>query len=82
MSEDRSILYKTRWEILVISAALVLSAVVVLAIPNDFSAKILEQQKEQREASKNPSTVIEEQKGLNEGIAKNMTESNAASMKP
>ena len=64
------------------SAALVLSAVVVVAIPHNLSAKIVEQQKEQREASKNLSTMIEEQMGLNEGIAKNMTEANTTSTKP
>ena len=52
MSEDRSVLYKIRWEILVIAASLVLSAVVVLAIPNDFTDKMLNQQKEEREAKK------------------------------
>lgn len=53
MSEDRSVLYKIRWEIFVIAASLVLSAVVVLAIPNDFTDKMLNQQKEEREAKKN-----------------------------
>ena len=64
------------------SAVLILAAVVVVSIPHDFSAKIVEQQKEQRKASKNLSTGIEEQMGLNEGIAKNMTEANATSTKP
>ena len=69
MSEDRSVLYKIRWEILVIAASLVLSAVVVLAIPNDFTDKMLNQQKEEREAKKK---VIEigDRVGFNEsGIA-------------
>jgi hypothetical protein len=51
MSEDRSVLYKIRWEILVMAASLILSAVVVLAIPNDFSDKMLKQQKAEREAA-------------------------------
>ena len=65
MSEDRSVLYKIRWEIFVIAASLVLSAVVVLAIPNDFTDKMLNQQKEEREAKKN---VIEigDRVGFNE----------------
>jgi hypothetical protein len=50
MSEDRSVLYKIRWEILVMAASLILSAVVVLAIPNDFSDKMLKQ-KAEREAA-------------------------------
>lgn len=82
MSEDRSVLYKIRWEIFVMAATLIISAVVVVSIPHNFSAKIVEQQKTQREASKNLSTTIEEQMGLNEGIAKNMTETNATSTKP
>ena len=65
MSEDKSILYKIRWEILVMALSLVLSAVVVLAIPNDFTDKMLKQQREEREAES--STIeIEEQLGFNE----------------
>jgi len=64
------------------AAALVLSAVVVVSIPHNFSAKIVEQQKTQREASKNLSTPIEEQMGLKEGIAGNMTESSVTTTKP
>ncbi|MFQ5940836.1 MAG: hypothetical protein ACE5KA_03965 [Nitrososphaerales archaeon] len=61
MSEDRSVLYKIRWEILIMASALVLSAIVVLAIPNDFSEKLIKQQKEEREAIKD--ILEEEQEG-------------------
>lgn len=67
MSEDRSVLYKIRWEILVMAASLILSAVVVLAIPHDFSKQMLDQQKAEREAA---------QKALEEELAKsNQSES-------
>ncbi|MEE8132412.1 MAG: hypothetical protein V3T40_02430 [Nitrososphaerales archaeon] len=65
MSEDKNILYKIRWEILVMALSLVLSAVVVLAIPNDFTDKMLKQQKEESEAKSN-TIEIEEQLGFNE----------------
>ncbi len=45
--------------------SLVLSAVVVLAIPNDFTDKMLKQQKEESEAKSN-TIEIEEQLGFNE----------------
>jgi hypothetical protein len=54
MSEDRSVLYKIRWEILVMALSLILSAVVVTVIPWDFSQKIIEQQKEERRAMQEP----------------------------
>jgi len=60
MSEDRSVLYKIRWEIFIIAASLVLSAVVVLAIPHDFSKQMLDKQKAEREAA---------QKALEEELA-------------
>jgi flagellar biosynthesis/type III secretory pathway M-ring protein FliF/YscJ len=66
MSEDRSVLYKIRWEIFIIAASLVLSAVVVLAIPQDFSQKLIEQQKEQREAMQE-ALKEKELAGFNEG---------------
>lgn len=50
MSEDRSVLYKIRWEILVMGLSLALAAVVVLVIPPDFSERLIEQQQEERRA--------------------------------
>ncbi|MEM2760507.1 MAG: hypothetical protein QXU32_00465 [Nitrososphaerales archaeon] len=49
MSEDRSVIYKIRWEILVMAASLILSAVVVVAIPHNFSEKLIEEQKALKE---------------------------------
>jgi hypothetical protein len=50
MAEDgeRSAIYKIRWEILVMAISLILIVVVVYAIPNDFSLKMLEQREKQR----------------------------------
>ncbi len=45
---ERSVLYKIRWEILVMAVSLILIAVVVYAIPNDFSLKMLEEREKQR----------------------------------
>jgi hypothetical protein len=66
MSEDRSVLYKIRWEIFIIATSLVLSAVVVLAIPQDFSEKLIEQQKQQKEAMQE-ALKEKELAGFNEG---------------
>jgi len=86
MSEHRGILYKTRWEILVMAVALVLSAVTVLAIPNDFTAKMLQQQKIQKQAEeaeeKALQVALEEQIGFAEGTDKNMTAVNSTGTKP
>jgi hypothetical protein len=85
MSEHRGILYKTRWEILVMAAALVLSAVTVLAIPNDFTAKMLEQQKMQKQAEaeeKGMQVTLEEEIGFTGGTGKNMTAINSTDTKP
>ena len=84
MSEHRGILYKTRWEIFVMAAALILSAVVVLAIPHNFSAKMLEQKKMQKQAEEEKSlkATLEEQIGFAEGTGKNMTAINSTGMKP
>jgi hypothetical protein len=60
MSEHRGVLYKTRWEILLMAASLIISAVVVLAIPNDFTAKMLEQQKMQNQAEEEKKMEQEE----------------------
>lgn len=48
MSEDRSLIYKIRWEIFIMAASLALSALVVLAIPSDFGKQLIEQQQEQK----------------------------------
>ncbi|MBE44399.1 MAG: hypothetical protein CMO16_04380 [Thaumarchaeota archaeon] len=64
MSEDRSAIYKIRWEILIMAVALVLSALVVLAIPSDFSQRLVEQRTE--EESKNKTAELEEQVDFNE----------------
>ena len=64
MSEDRSAIYKIRWEILIMAVALVLYALVVLAIPSDFSQRLVEQRTE--EESKNKTAELEEQVGFNE----------------
>ncbi|MEM2922847.1 MAG: hypothetical protein QW560_00345 [Candidatus Nitrosocaldus sp.] len=45
---ERSAIYKIRWEILVMAVSLILIVVVVYAIPNDFSLKMLEQRGKQR----------------------------------
>ena len=52
MAEDirRSALYAIRWEILVMAVSLILIAVVVLTIPNDFSDKLLKERAAEREA--------------------------------
>lgn len=65
MSEDRGALYKIRWEVLVMAVALVLSAVTVLALPHDFSARIIKEQKEQQ-ALMQKQLEIKEQVGLNQ----------------
>ncbi|NMJ86501.1 MAG: hypothetical protein EX285_01430 [Thaumarchaeota archaeon] len=64
MSEDRSALYKIRWEILIMAVALVLSALVVLVIPSDFSQRLVEQRTE--EESKDKTAELEEQVSFNE----------------
>jgi len=68
MSEDRSVLYKIRWEILVMAVSLILSAVVVIVIPADFSAKIIEENKEKKEMEKK--LELQEGMGLNETVGK------------
>ncbi len=65
MSEDRGALYKIRWEILIMAVALVLSAVTVLALPHDFGARIIKEQKEQK-ALMEKQLEIKEQVGLNQ----------------
>lgn len=45
---ERGAIYKIRWEILVMAISLILIVVVVYAIPNDFSLKMLEQREKQR----------------------------------
>lgn len=65
MSEDRGALYKIRWEILIMAVALMLSAATVLALPHDFSAKLIQQQKEQQ-ALMQKQLEIKEQVGLNQ----------------
>lgn len=65
MSEDRGALYKIRWEILVMAVSLVLSAVTVLALPADFSEKLIKEQKEQQ-ALMQKQLEIKEQVGLNQ----------------
>ena len=67
------------------AATLVISAVVVVAIPNDFTAKMLEQQKMQKQAEeegKHLEAAHEEQIGLSEGIGKNVTALNSTATKP
>lgn len=70
MSEDRSVLYKIRWEILVMAVSLILSAVVVIVIPADFSAKIIEENKEKEMEKK---LELQEGTGLNETVGKEST---------
>jgi hypothetical protein len=83
MSEHRGVLYKTRWEILLIAASLIASAVTVAAIPNDFTEKMLAQQKAQKEAEeRNMEATVEEQMGFTEAIQGNMTEMNSPSVNP
>jgi uncharacterized membrane protein YbhN (UPF0104 family) len=45
--EDRGAIYKIRWEILVIAVSLILIAVVVYAIPNDYVLKILHEREKE-----------------------------------
>jgi hypothetical protein len=45
--EDRGAIYKIRWEILVIAVSLILIAIVVYAIPNDYVLKILREREEE-----------------------------------
>lgn len=47
--EPRSAIYAIRWEILVMAVSLILTAVLVLTVPNDYSAKLLEERKVERE---------------------------------
>lgn len=58
--EERGALYKIRWEILVMAVTLGLIALVVLAIPSDFSERMLAEQKQQKE--------LREQKELEESM--------------
>ena len=66
------------------ASALIIAAVVVLAIPNNFTAKMLEQQKAQKEAEqgKNLETTLKEQVGFSEGTQGNMTATNLTGTKP
>lgn len=48
MSTEHGAIYKIRWEIALIAISLILSAVAVLAIPNDYTTKMLKDQKEQK----------------------------------
>lgn len=84
MSENRSILYKIRWEILVIAVSLILSAVVMIAIPNNFSAQIIQHQKMQRQAEEEKAlhATPQEQIGLAVESSKNITATNSTGTKP
>ncbi len=84
MSENRSILYKIRWEILVIAASLILSAVVMVTIPNNFSAQIIQQQKMQRQAEEEKAlhATPQEQIGLAASSSTNITAANSTGTKP
>lgn len=84
MSEHRGVLYKTRWEILLMGATLIVAAVVVLAIPNNFTAKMLEQQKAQKQAEeeKGVETTLGEQIGFAEEPSTNMTGINSTGPNP
>ena len=84
MSENRGILYKTRWEILLMASVLIISAVVVTAIPNGFTAKMLAEQKAQKQAEeeKNLETTLEEEVGFTEGTQGNMTGMNSSGISP
>ena len=66
------------------AASLVISAVVVLAIPNDFTAKMLAEQKMQKQAEeeKKLKATPEEQIGFAEVTGKNMTGINSTGTKP
>ncbi len=84
MSEYRGVLYKTRWEILVMAAVLIIAAVVVVGLPHNFTAKLLQEQKAQKaaEQQKNLETTLKEQVGLSEGTQGNMTAANLTGTKP
>jgi Tfp pilus assembly protein PilO len=84
MSEYRGVLYKTRWEILVMAAVLIIAAVVVVGLPHNFTAKMLQEQKAQKaaEQGKNLETTLKEQVGFSEGTQGNATATNLTGTKP
>ncbi len=84
MSDERGLIYKIRWEIVVIAVSLILSGVVMSVIQGDFSAQIIKQQKIQRqqEEAKSLRTTLQEQVGLTEESNKNMTSTNSTGTKP
>ncbi len=55
MSE--SLLYKLRWEIVVMVVSLILIGVVVYAIPNDYVLKLL-REREQEFKANNPNSIV------------------------
>ena len=65
--EPRSAIYVIRWEILVMAVSLILIAVLVLTVPNDYSDRLLKERKAQMEA-------IEEQANVNATVAPNIEE--------
>lgn len=48
--EPRSAIYAIRWEILVMVVSLILIAITVYAIPNDFSDRLLKERAAEQEA--------------------------------
>ena len=66
------------------AATLIIAAVVVTAIPNNFTAKLLAQQKMQKQAEEKKSlnATLTEKIGFVEGASKNMTAMNSTGTKP
>ncbi len=65
--EPRSAIYAIRWEILIMTISLILIAVLILTVPNDYSDRLLKEREAQREA-------IEQQANVNDTIAPEIEE--------
>ncbi len=52
MEEQRSAIYVIRWEILVIAISLILIAILLYTVPNDYSDRLLKEREAAREALK------------------------------
>jgi len=81
-------MYKIRWEILIMCASLALAIIAVLAIPNDFTTKMLKDQKEEKQKAQELAEQLAKQKeaeqeaeheaehGLEETIPENASSTN------
>jgi hypothetical protein len=66
------------------ASVLIIAAVVVLGLPHNFTAKMLQEQKAQKaaEQQKNLETTLKEQVGLSEVTQGNTTAANLTGTKP